>query len=70
MILQNYLNSLTSKDKAREVRRLSKALSVTSAYIYMLASGAKRTPEHLAVPLETATNGIVKREHTCPHLYR
>ena len=69
MILYDYIKQFPCSQRVTERQRIAKALGVSESYVRSMCNGNRKIPGIYAIPIERATNGLVTRHETCPHLY-
>lgn len=69
MNLREYIKKLPRAERPKAIKKIALKLGLSEVYVYSMSNGNRRILEKWAVPLELATNGEIKRQDVCPHLY-
>lgn len=69
MTLTEYLNSFPKKQRTQVRQNLAQTLGVSEVYVRSMGNGHRAIPGIRAIAIERATQGLVPRYVSCPHLY-
>lgn len=69
MTLIDYIKTIPTGKRISVIRKIANSLGISKSYMFHMSNGTRPIPIKYAVPLEKATNGIVGRQDTAPHMY-
>lgn len=69
MKLSQYIETFPRQERRQLRVEIAKKLGISEIYLRHMTSGRKKIQEKYAVAIEKATDGKVRRQDVCPHLY-